>query len=55
MYPPTLSNWLHVILMDKHEQDRWDRITQWTLRTIIALGIVVAYLVVTGRIDTLIS
>ena len=41
--------------MDKHEQDRWDRITQWTLRTIIALGIVVAYLVVTGRIDTLIS
>ena len=41
--------------MDKHEQAKWDRITQWTLRLIICLGGVVAYLVVTGRIDTLIS
>ncbi len=46
---------LNTHIMDKHEQDKWDRITQWTLRTIIALGLVVAYLVVTGRIDTLIS
>ena len=41
--------------MDKHEQRKWHRITQWTLRMIIAVMGVVAYLVVTGRIDRLIS
>ena len=46
---------LNTHIMDKHEQAKWDRITQWTLRLIIALMLVVAYLVVTGRIDTLIS
>ena len=33
------------------EHDKWDRITLWTLRVVIGLGIVVAWLVVTGRID----
>ena len=31
--------------------DQWERITSWTLRLVIALAVVVAWLVVTGRID----
>ena len=46
---------LNTHTMDKHEQEKWHRITQWTLRLIIALMLVVAYLVMTGRIDRLIS
>ena len=46
---------LNTHIMDKHEQAKWHRITQWTLRLIIALMLVVAYLVMTGRIDRLIS
>jgi len=29
----------------------WTRISIWALRIIIALGFIVAYLVITGRID----
>ena len=46
---------LNTHIMDKHEQEKWHRITQWTLRLIIAVMLVVAYLVMTGRIDRLIS
>ena len=52
---PGLVIELNTHIMDKHEQEKWHRITQWTLRMIIALMLVVAYLVVTGRIDRLIS
>ena len=41
--------------MDSKEQAKWNRITVWTLRLIIALGGVVAWLVVTGRIDIIIA
>ena len=46
---------LNTHIMDKHEQEKWNRITQWTLRMIVAVMLVVAYLVVTGRIDRLIA
>jgi hypothetical protein len=35
---------------DKEIKD-WTRISIWTLRIIIALGFIVAYLVITGKID----
>ena len=39
--------------MNDKELTDWDRISAWTLRLIVALGFVIAYLVITGRIDQL--
>ena len=33
------------------EHDKWDRISLWTLRAVVALAVIVMWLVVTGRID----
>ena len=33
------------------EHDKWDRISLWTLRAVVALAVLVMWLVVTGRID----
>ena len=37
--------------MNDKELTDWTRISVWTLRIIMALGVIVAYLVITGRID----
>ena len=35
---------------DKEIKD-WTRISAWTLRLMIALAFIVAYLIITGRVD----
>ncbi len=35
---------------DKEIKD-WSRISVWTLRFMVALGFIVAYLIITGKID----
>ena len=37
--------------MNDKEIKGWTRISVWTLRIIMALGFLVAYLVITGKID----
>jgi hypothetical protein len=37
-------------MTDKEIKD-WTRISVWTLRLMIALAFIVAYLIITGRID----
>ena len=41
--------------MNDKELKDWTRISVWTLRLIVALGFFIAYLVVTGRVDQLVS
>jgi hypothetical protein len=40
--------------MDEDEQKKWDRITAWTLRIMIVFGAVMAWLIATGRVDSII-
>lgn len=41
--------------MDNKDIQYWEKVSVWSLRFIIAVGIVLVYLVVTGHIDKLIS
>ena len=35
----------------KKKYDEWERISVWTLRFMIALGFILAYLIITGKAD----
>ena len=37
--------------MDDKDIKGWTRISIWTLRFMIALGFILAYLIITGRVD----
>jgi hypothetical protein len=40
--------------MNNDEQQKWDKITAWTLRIMIVAGAVLAWLVASGRVDSII-
>jgi hypothetical protein len=40
--------------MDKDQQKKWDKITAWTLRIMIVFAGIMAWLIATGRIDSII-
>jgi hypothetical protein len=37
--------------VDNKNDDDWERISAWTLRVVMALMFVMAYLIITGKID----
>jgi|ETNmetMinimDraft_35_1059890.scaffolds.fasta_scaffold07235_7 hypothetical protein len=41
--------------MDNKDIQYWEKVSVWTLRFIMAIGLLVVYLVVSGHIDKLIS
>jgi len=37
--------------VDNKENKEWERISAWCLRFMVALAFILAYLIITGRID----